>query len=132
MGVTTGLELMDQLSLRGLQPRASLGIAISQPQGGQSAVLEALLVASHGANRAAKSPRDIVLIGPALLHQAHHGEGFGHAVVDTIVGQRHPADHDDPVIILGANLSAVVDDNRAGRVASFGKQVFTNFGRHDR
>src|SRR5579864_4639676 len=92
-------------------------------QGGQTARLAAALVTPQSPRRAAEGPRDIVLIGPALLDQAGHVARFGYAVADDVMGQRYPGNHYQPVAVTSADHAPIVDRHRRIRRSWQGKSA---------
>src|SRR6266487_477164 len=102
------------------------------PQRRQSALLEPPLMTSHGAHRTIEHPGRSDLIGPALFHQAHHRQRFGHAIGHCILGQDHARNDHHSVAVLRSDQAAFIDDARAVGVAGLRKQVRGWESRHIR
>jgi hypothetical protein len=103
-------KLLDQPSARGRETKPSARIASRLSQRGQATLLEPPLASPGGAYRVAKGTGHIVLIRPALLDEAHHGVGLGHAVAHRILGQGHPRHQHNAVTVLRADLTPVIDE----------------------
>jgi hypothetical protein len=67
--------------------------------------------------------RHVVLIGPALLHQADHRVRFGQAIADLILGEHDPRDDHEAMAVLRADQTAVVDESGLLVAARFREQV---------
>ena len=121
VGQPRGLERADG-TVPARAPRPAPRVPSGAAQGRQAFVVIAPLIPPERAWRAPEGPRDIVLIGPALLDQGDHRVRLGHAVVGDEVRERDAGRHDDALIILDAQHAAVVDDDRVGRAGGGSKQ----------
>jgi hypothetical protein len=92
-----------------LQPGAARGVAARAGQGSEPAGLDPALVAAQRAGRAPKGAGDVILIGPALLDQAHHGVRFGQPIVNGVLGEHDARHEDDAMRVVRPDQAAVVD-----------------------
>ena len=98
-------------------PHSPAWIAPAATERRQPAVLEAPLMASQRARRAAERACHVVLVGPALLDQAHHRVRLGHAVAQRVLREHHARDDHDAVLVARAHQAAIVDHRLRRRVA---------------
>lgn len=83
-------KLLEAFAAPSRQPGKSGRAATGTTQRSQAALRETLLVSAQRTDRITERLSHIVLIGPAQLDQAHHGVGFGHAIIGRILGDGHP------------------------------------------
>ena len=116
VGAALLAKFLNPLRARGRQARPAARVTVALSQCGQAAVLEASLLPAHGARSVTEGAGHIVLIGPALFDQTHHGVRLGHAVPHGILGQDDARDDDDPVAILGSEQASIINDLHACRI----------------
>jgi hypothetical protein len=121
------LPAAHQLLARSRQPGASGGVAPRVAQGGEPARLEPALIPPDAPHGVPERSGDLLLVGPALLHEAHHSVGFGHAIVRGVLQQYDAGDQDDPEVVLRPEEAAIIDDRRARRENRLGKEVLLFF-----
>ena len=69
----------------------------------------AIWATPHRASRAREGARHVILVGPALLDEAHHRVRLAHAIADSKVGDGHARHADEAMTIHGAQQAALVD-----------------------
>ncbi len=101
---------------RGRPARPAARVTVALSQCGPAAVLNAWLLPAHGARGITEGSGHLVLIGPPLFDQTHHGVRLGQAVAHCILGQEDARDEDDPVAILGSEQASIINDLPACRI----------------
>lgn len=117
------LQAAHQLLARPRQPWSSGGVAARLAQGSEPARLEPALIPPDTAHGVPERPGDLLLLRPALLHQADHCVGLGHPIVSGVLKQHDAGDNDDAKVMLGTDEAPIVDDRRARRHNRLGKEV---------
>jgi hypothetical protein len=70
------------------------------------------LIASNRAGKTKKRARDILLVGPALLHEIYHRIRFRQVVPRLVLRDGDAAHNHDTVVALGFNQAAVINAPR--------------------
>jgi hypothetical protein len=78
-------------------------------QGDQASRLEPVLVSADTACRTTEGPGDLVLRGPAMLHEIHHRVALGHPIRDRVVRHDRARDNDDAKSISRPDDAAIID-----------------------
>jgi hypothetical protein len=113
MRVALGSKLLNSLNPGGRQTWSAQRVAPVPAQGGQATFLETSLLPPESARGVTENPSHIVLIGPPLFDQTHHGMSFSHPVGQRVMRQDDPGDDDYAVSILGSQKTPIVDDPQA-------------------
>src|SRR5271157_5933807 len=125
VGTPLGFPTLDQAGPSKFQAPPSLRVSPGLTQRSQATVFKPLLVAPHRARGAAKGASDIVLIGPSLLDEVHHGISFSQVVAQPILRHHDPADNHRALVPLSFDHAAVVDDESAFCISGVRKEIIT-------
>ncbi len=106
---TLGLPGVNGVQAALRYPRLAPGKTTRPAQGGQPTPLVATLVPTPSPHITSERAGDLSLLCPALIHEAHHREGFACPVARGEVSQRHAADDHHSVAAPLLKAAAVVD-----------------------
>ena len=132
IGLASCLETMDQPGAPRRQAPASFGISVQVAQGGQTVILESPLIPTHRSCRATEGPSHLLLTGPALLNEIHHGVSLRHPIRYGILCQNNARHQHHTVAVLLSHQTPLVDDAGAWRIPQIRKKIITVVSAHIR